>query len=413
MKLKTTILAIIVYAVTHYYKPIIALATTVTLTYEIKAQNKRLFFSSPACATNGDTIWYFTTFTSAVPPNCSPNTIAMWGTGRRSMFSDFDSTMFMKDIWMTKLNSSFSQTMGQAVTMIDNNGKLMRVPMDTIAKYFSLPFSQITGFNSSSVTAALGFTPYSNANPNGYISSYTETDPIWTAASGNYLTTANAAATYQPIGTYATASNSMTFTNKSGNISQWTNNSGYITGISSGDVTAALGFTPYNSTNPSGYITASSSSALTNKTGNISQWTNDAGYLTSLSGAVLTSRTISTTSPLTGGGDLSANRTFAINNAAADNATKGASSFDSSYFDAASGNISYVVNYGTGTVSSGAVTINAPRGKITVSSPNISLNSTLSVTFTNSYINSTSTINVGINGAGSNLTIGVNLYVKS
>ena len=36
--------------------------------------------------------------------------------------------------------------------------------------------------------------------------------------------------------------------------------SGYITGITSSDVTTALGFTPYNSTNPNGY---------TNNTGTI------------------------------------------------------------------------------------------------------------------------------------------------
>lgn len=41
---------------------------------------------------------------------------------------------------------------------------------------------------------------------------------------------------------------------------QWVNNQGYITGITSSDVTTALGFTPYNATNPNGYIT---SSALT------------------------------------------------------------------------------------------------------------------------------------------------------
>ncbi len=33
--------------------------------------------------------------------------------------------------------------------------------------------------------------------------------------------------------------------------------------------------------NSAGYITADSSDTLTNKSGNISQWTNDAGYLTS------------------------------------------------------------------------------------------------------------------------------------
>lgn len=55
---------------------------------------------------------------------------------------------------------------------------------------------------------------------------------------------------------------------------------------------------------------------------------------------VATSRTISTTSPLTGGGDLSANRTFAINDAAADGSTKGAASFTANDFNASSGNIS-------------------------------------------------------------------------
>jgi hypothetical protein len=40
----------------------------------------------------------------------------------------------------------------------------------------------------------------------------------------------------------------------------WVGAQGYITGITSGDVTTALGYTPYNSSNPSGYIT---NSALT------------------------------------------------------------------------------------------------------------------------------------------------------
>ena len=39
------------------------------------------------------------------------------------------------------------------------------------------------------------------------------------------------------------------------NISELNNNSGYITGITSLDVTNALGYTPYNSTNPNGYTT--------------------------------------------------------------------------------------------------------------------------------------------------------------
>ena len=40
-------------------------------------------------------------------------------------------------------------------------------------------------------------------------------------------------------------------------VSDLDNDSGFITGINSTDVTTALGYTPYNSTNPSGYQTAS------------------------------------------------------------------------------------------------------------------------------------------------------------
>jgi hypothetical protein len=42
------------------------------------------------------------------------------------------------------------------------------------------------------------------------------------------------------------------------NTNQLTNGAGFITGITSGNVTTALGYTPYNATNPSGYITSSS-----------------------------------------------------------------------------------------------------------------------------------------------------------
>lgn len=150
------------------------------------------------------------------------------------------------------------------------------------------------------------------------------------------------------------------------------NPSNFLTSITSGNVTTALGFTP-----------------------------------------VTNARTISTTSPLSGGGDLSANRTLSIANSKADNATLGAVTFDSSYFnDNGSGLISFGLNYGTGSVSASAVTVNAPRGKITFNSPNIIAAGTSTFTFTNSYVNSTSTINVGINGNGSNL-ISVNCYIKS
>lgn len=54
--------------------------------------------------------------------------------------------------------------------------------------------------------------------------------------------------------------------------------------------------------------------------------------------AVPGSRTISTTSPITGGGDLSGNRTIAIDDATT--STKGAASFNGTHFDVASGAVS-------------------------------------------------------------------------
>ena len=57
-------------------------------------------------------------------------------------------------------------------------------------------------------------------------------------------------------------------------------------------------------------------------------------------GGVATTRTISTTTPLSGGGDLSANRTLSIADAVADGTTKGAATFTASDFNSASGVIS-------------------------------------------------------------------------
>ena len=56
------------------------------------------------------------------------------------------------------------------------------------------------------------------------------------------------------------------------------NDSGFITGINSSDVTTALGYTPYDgSTNPNGYITSSALSGYATET-----WVNNQGYLTSV-----------------------------------------------------------------------------------------------------------------------------------
>ena len=69
----------------------------------------------------------------------------------------------------------------------------------------------------SSWTQALADTLYYplGSNPAGYITGYNETDPVWTADKPSYLTSATAASTYQPIGSYATSSNAAGWTNTS------------------------------------------------------------------------------------------------------------------------------------------------------------------------------------------------------
>lgn len=61
----------------------------------------------------------------------------------------------------------------------------------------------------------------------------------------------------------------------------WVGNQGYITGIASGDVTTALGYTPYNSSNPSGYITSSAIANMqvtTNLVTSVSSSSTDSQY---------------------------------------------------------------------------------------------------------------------------------------
>jgi len=100
---------------------------------------------------------------------------------------------------------------------------------------------------------------------------------------------------------FITPSSSSALTNKTGNISQWTNDSGYLTSESDSQTLSfsspSISITGGNSINISalttGLITASSTDTLTNKTGNISMFTNDAGYIT----AETDSQTLSFSTP--------------------------------------------------------------------------------------------------------------------
>lgn len=68
-----------------------------------------------------------------------------------------------------------------------------------------------------------------------------------------------------------------------------TNPNNYITGITSSMVTTALGYTPYNSSNPSGYLTAITSSQVTTALGFTPyNATNPSGYITGITSGMVT-----------------------------------------------------------------------------------------------------------------------------
>jgi hypothetical protein len=70
-------------------------------------------------------------------------------------------------------------------------------------------------------------------------------------------------------------------------VSELSNDSGFISGISAADVSTALGYTPYNSTNPNGYVNAAGASAaapvqsVNSKTGAVTLSAADVGALPS------------------------------------------------------------------------------------------------------------------------------------
>lgn len=122
------------------------------------------------------------------------------------------------------------------------------------------PAGYLTSITAGDITTALGYTPYDSSNPAGYITS---------ASLAGYLTVASAAATYYPL----------------------SNPSGFISGITSLDVTTALGYTPYDSANPAGYITSSALSGyLTSATAAATYYplTNPSGYITGITSGDVT-----------------------------------------------------------------------------------------------------------------------------
>ena len=109
---------------------------------------------------------------------------------------------------------------------------------------------------SGDVTTALGFTPYNSTNPSGYITltslsagtgiSYNSTTGVITSTITQYTDALARASNSFVAGSGAYNSTTGVITIPTNN-NQLTNGAGYITGITSGNVTTALGFTPLSS----------------------------------------------------------------------------------------------------------------------------------------------------------------------
>ena len=116
----------------------------------------------------------------------------------------------------------------------------------------------ITGITSGNVTSALGFTPYNATNPAGYTSNLGTVTSVGSGLglTGTVITSGTLALDTANVTVLSRQRASNTYQLKGNYVSgtPWTS-MGYLTSISNGNVTTALGFTPYNSTNPNGYNT--------------------------------------------------------------------------------------------------------------------------------------------------------------
>jgi hypothetical protein len=128
---------------------------------------------------------------------------------------------------------------GVAASLITDHGNLSGLSDDDHPQYLSVDTVR------ASLTAAVkaSFLPSQAGNAGKFLTT-DATSTSWAALTSGNITTALGFTPYNA-----------------------TNPAGYITGITSSDVTTALGFTPYNATNPSGYVTAAGARGAISVTG--------------------------------------------------------------------------------------------------------------------------------------------------
>jgi len=128
---------------------------------------------------------------------------------------------------------------GVAASLITDHGNLSGLSDDDHPQYLSVDTVR------TSLTAAVkaSFLPSQTGNAGKFLTT-DATSTSWASLTSGNITTALGFTPYNV-----------------------TNPAGYITGITSSDVTTALGFTPYNATNPSGFVTAAGARGAISVTG--------------------------------------------------------------------------------------------------------------------------------------------------
>jgi len=143
--------------------------------------------------------------------------------------------MYLREDYITLANStgsSTNQAMSQdaVTTALSNCVKLDSDASQTISLTSGTGTTPVT-FKSKSATSC-------------YLSYYAST--VWVGSIG-------VSSAKKPVFYNGTAYTLACTSDIPTNVSELTNDSGFITGITSSDVTTALGYTPYNSSNPNGY----------------------------------------------------------------------------------------------------------------------------------------------------------------
>ena len=160
------------------------------------------------------------------------------------------------------------QRNGTAVGIINANQTVnaaIDITVPTVVSSLTNDAGYITGITGEDVTTALGYTPFNSANIDTVMSS-SSINPVENRViyaqltlkadkteigSGNTTIKRNGTV-LGTIGANQTANAAINITVPTV-VSDLTNDAGYISGITSSDVTTALGYTPYNNTNPNGY----------------------------------------------------------------------------------------------------------------------------------------------------------------